>query len=62
MKTEKKLWIVLITQVLIFIYFSILGKEEYIYTYLTISYIGILITIGMFLKHRFKENKNENKI
>ena len=57
MKTEKKLWIVLIIQVLIFIYFSILGKEEYIYTYLTISYIGILITIGMFLKHRFKEDE-----
>jgi hypothetical protein len=57
MKTEKKLWIVLIIQVLIFIYFSILGMEDYIYTYLTVSYIGILITIGMFLKHRFKDDE-----
>ena len=54
MKTENRLWIVLIAQVLIFIYIAILGKEEYIYTYLTISYIGILISIGLFLRHRFK--------
>ena len=57
MKTEKKLWIVLIIQVLIFICLLIFGMEDYIYTYLTISYIGILITIGMFLKHRFKEDE-----
>jgi hypothetical protein len=56
MKTENRLWIVFIPQVLIFIYFAIFGMEEYIYTYLTISYIGILISIGLFLKHRFKKD------
>jgi hypothetical protein len=57
MKTENKLWIVLIAQVLMFIYIAIFGMEDYIYTYITISYIGILITIGMFLKHRFKKDE-----
>ena len=57
MKKENKLWIVLIAHVLMFIYIAILGKEDYIYTYLTISYIGILITIGMFLRHRFKDDE-----
>ena len=54
MKKENKLWIVLIAQVVIFICILIFGMEDYVYTYLTVSYIGILITIGMFLKHRFK--------
>ena len=58
MKTLIKLWIIFIAQVLIFIYIIIFGKQDYIYT-LTISYIGILISIGLFLKHRFKEDGNE---
>ena len=58
MKTENRLWIIFIAQVLIFIYIIIFGKQDYIYT-LTISYIAILISIGLFLKHRFKEDGNE---
>jgi hypothetical protein len=59
MKTENKHWIVFIAQVLIFICLLIFGIEYYIYTYLTISYIGILISIGLFLRHRFKEDGKE---
>ena len=54
MKIENRLWIVLIAQVLMFINIAIFGMEKYIYTYLTISYIGILMSIGVFLRHRFK--------